>query len=225
MVMLLWFIAIGALGIGGIMRTPAILEAVSPHYALIFLVHAGPGIGFAVLGAAFLAVTGAEAMYADMGHFGRLPVRLGWFTVALPALVLNYFGQGALLLSDPGAIKNPFYWLVPRWAHYIMVAFATIATIIASQAIISGAYSLTRQSIQLGFLPRMPSRPMAMNQSSITGPKMLPTNSVPLRCTKNRPSRIAMLMGTTSGASSGASSLRPSTALSTEIAGVITPSP
>jgi len=154
-VMLLWFLVIGLLGMRGIAQTPDILGAISPHHAVIFLVHAGPGIGFAVLGAAFLAVTGAEAMYADMGHFGRLPVRLGWFVVVLPALALNYFGQGALLLSDPKAIENPFYWLVPRWAHYPMVAFATVATIIASQAIISGAYSLTRQSIQLGFLPRM----------------------------------------------------------------------
>ena len=108
-----------------------------------------------MLGAAFLTVTGAEAMYADMGHFGRLPVRLGWFAVVLPALVLNYFGQGALLLADPGAIENPFYLLAPGWLHYPMVAFATVATIIASQAIISGAYSLTQQAIQLGFLPRM----------------------------------------------------------------------
>ena len=154
-VMLLWFVAISLLGLRGIMRTPGILGAVSPHHAVTFLIHAGPGIGFAVLGAAFLAVTGAEAMYADMGHFGRRPIRLGWSIVVLPALALNYFGQGALLLSDPNAIENPFYVLVPRWAHYPMVAFATVATIIASQAIISGAYSLTQQSIQLGFLPRM----------------------------------------------------------------------
>ena len=154
-VMLLWFVAISLLGLRGIMRTPGILGAVSPHHAVTFLFHAGPGIGFAVLGAAFLAVTGAEAMYADMGHFGRRPIRLGWSIVVLPALALNYFGQGALLLSDPNAIENPFYVLVPRWAHYPMVAFATVATIIASQAIISGVYSLTQQSIQLGFLPRM----------------------------------------------------------------------
>jgi KUP system potassium uptake protein len=154
-VMLLWFVAIGLLGLHGIMRTPGILGAVSPHHAVIYLIQAGPGIGFAVLGAAFLAVTGAEAMYADMGHFGRLPIRLSWFVVVLPALALNYFGQGALLLADPNAIENPFYLLVPGWAHYPMVAFATVATIIASQAIISGAFSLTQQSIQLGFLPRM----------------------------------------------------------------------
>ena len=108
-----------------------------------------------MLGAAFLALTGAEAMYADMGHFGRLPIRLGWFAVVLPALLLNYFGQGALLLSDPQAIENPFYLLAPGWLHYPMVAFATMASIIASQAIISGAFSLTQQAIQLGFLPRM----------------------------------------------------------------------
>src|SRR5712671_6412751 len=108
-VMLVWFVAIGLLGLLGIIETPSILAAISPHYAVAYLVHAGPGIAFAVLGAAFLAVTGAEAMYADMGHFGRLPVRLGWFAAVLPALVLNYFGQGALLLSTPDAIENPFY--------------------------------------------------------------------------------------------------------------------
>jgi KUP system potassium uptake protein len=153
--MLVWFLAIGVLGMRWIVTEPAILEAVSPHRALIYLVHAPPAVVFAVLGAVFLAVTGAEAMYADMGHFGRLPIRLGWFAVVLPALLLNYFGQGALLLSDPDAIENPFYLLAPGWLHYPMVAFATIATIIASQAIISGAYSLTQQAIQLGFLPRM----------------------------------------------------------------------
>ncbi len=154
-VMLLWFLVIAAFGMRGILAAPAILEAVSPHCALIYLAQAPPGIAFAVLGAVFLAVTGGEAMYADMGHFGRLPIRLGWFAVVLPALVLNYFGQGALLLSDPQAIANPFYLLAPAWLHYPMVAFATAATIIASQAIISGAYSLTQQAIQLGFLPRL----------------------------------------------------------------------
>ena len=154
-VMLVWFVVIGLLGLRGIVQTPGILAAISPHYAVAYLVHAGPGIGFAVLGAAFLAVTGGEAMYADMGHFGRLPIRLGWFAIVLPALVLNYFGQGALLLADPHAIENPFYLLAPGWAHYPLVAFATVATVIASQAIISGAYSLTQQAIQLGFLPRM----------------------------------------------------------------------
>jgi KUP system potassium uptake protein len=154
-VMLLWFVVIGLLGLRGIIGAPGILTALSPHYALNYLLHAKPGIGFAVLGAAFLALTGAEAMYADMGHFGRLPIRLGWFAVVFPALVLNYLGQGGLLLSDAGAIENPFYLLAPGWAHYPMVAFATVATVIASQSIISGAYSLTQQAIQLGFLPRM----------------------------------------------------------------------
>jgi KUP system potassium uptake protein len=154
-VMLGWFIVIGLLGLSGIMRTPAILAAISPHHAFIFLVHGGPGIAFAVLGAAFLALTGAEAMYADMGHFGRVPIQLGWFAVVLPALALNYFGQGGLLLADPHATQSPFFLLAPKWAHYPMVAFATVATVIASQSIISGAYSLTQQAIQLGFLPRM----------------------------------------------------------------------
>ena len=154
-VMLVWFVAIGLLGLLGIMRAPGVLAAISPHHAVVYLVHAGPGIAFAVLGAAFLALTGAEAMYADMGHFGRLPIQLGWFAVVLPALMLNYFGQGGLLLADPQAVENPFYLLAPRWAHYPMVAFATVATVIASQSIISGAYSLTQQAMQLGFLPRM----------------------------------------------------------------------
>jgi len=145
--MLVWFVAIAVLGLKGIEQSPAILAAISPHHAVLYLSHAGPGIAFAVLGAAFLTLTGAEAMYADMGHFGRLPIRLGWFAIVLPALMLNYFGQGGLLLATPDAVENPFYLLVPRWAHYPMVAFATIA--------ISGAYSLTQQAMQLGFLPRM----------------------------------------------------------------------
>ena len=154
-VMLVWFVALGLLGLAQIMQVPSVLAALSPVHAVSYLVHAGPGIGFAVLGAAFLAVTGGEAMYADMGHCGRSPIRLGWFCVALPGLVLNYFGQGALLLANPKAIENPFYLLAPGWLHLPLVVFATMATIIASQAIISGAFSLTQQSIQLGFLPRM----------------------------------------------------------------------
>ena len=126
-VMLVWFIAIGLLGLKGIMQTPAILGAISPHHAIFYLSHAGPGIAFAVLGAAFLTLTGAEAMYADMGHFGRLPIQLGWFGIVSPALMLNYLGQGGLLLADPHAAENPFYLLVPRWAHYPMVAFALAA--------------------------------------------------------------------------------------------------
>jgi KUP system potassium uptake protein len=153
--MLLWFIAIAVLGLRGIIDGPNILGALSPHHALLYLKHAPPGIAFAVLGAAFLTLTGAEAMYADMGHFGPLPIRLGWFVVVFPALALNYLGQGGLLLADRHAIQNPFYLLAPGWAHYPMVAFATVATVIASQSIISGAYSLTEQAIQLGFLPRM----------------------------------------------------------------------
>jgi KUP system potassium uptake protein len=154
-VMLIWFLAIALLGIKGILHSPAILGAINPLHAVLYLTHAGPGIAFAVLGAAFLTLTGGEAMYADMGHFGRIPIRLGWFSIVSPALMLNYLGQGGLLLADPQAAENPFYLLAPRWMHYPMVAFATFATVIASQAIISGAYSLTQQSMQLGFLPRM----------------------------------------------------------------------
>ncbi len=154
-VMLLWFVSIGVLGIGGILRAPAILAALNPLHAIGFMVHAGAAVSFAVLGAAFLAVTGGEAMYADMGHFGRRSIRLAWFSVVLPCLALNYFGQGGLLLTDAHALENPFYQLAPAWLHYPLVLFATAATVIASQAIISGAFSLTQQSIQLGFLPRM----------------------------------------------------------------------
>ena len=154
-VMLAWFLVIALLGIHGIVQAPGVLVAVSPLYAFNFLINQDFHISFAVLGAAFLAVTGGEAMYADMGHFGRVPIRLAWFIVALPALVLNYFGQAALLTTDATALDNPFYQLAPDWLHYPLVAFATVATVIASQAIISGVFSLTQQSIQLGFLPRM----------------------------------------------------------------------
>jgi KUP system potassium uptake protein len=143
-IMLGWFLAIAVLGIYGIARAPAVLAALSPTYAIDFLVHQHFHISFAILGAAFLAVTGGEAMYADMGHFGRVPIRLAWFAIALPALVLNYFGQAALLITDSSAIENPFYQLAPDWAHYPLVAFATLATVIASQAIISGVFSLTQ---------------------------------------------------------------------------------
>jgi KUP system potassium uptake protein len=154
-VMVGWFAVLAALGIHGIVMAPGVLVALSPLYAFDFLIHQNFHVSFAILGAAFLAVTGGEAMYADMGHFGRMPIRLAWFAVALPALVLNYFGQAALLITDPSAIENPFYQLAPDWVHYPLVAFATLATVIASQAIISGVFSLTQQSIQLGFLPRM----------------------------------------------------------------------
>lgn len=153
--MLVWFLVLALLGIHGIAKNPDVLWALSPTYAVTFLLSQNFHISFAILGAAFLAVTGGEAMYADMGHFGRTPIRLAWFTIALPALVLNYFGQAALLLSDRGALENPFYQLAPDWAHYPLVAFATLATVIASQAIITGVFSLTQQAIQLGFLPRM----------------------------------------------------------------------
>jgi KUP system potassium uptake protein len=153
-VTLAWFLAIGAAGLYGIARAPEVLMALNPLHALRFLTtHAMES--FVVLGAVVLAVTGAEALYADMGHFGRRPVRIAWFSVVAPALVLNYFGQGALLMVEPGAASNPFYRLVPGWALYPMVALATAATVIASQAVISGAYSITRQAVQLGFLPRM----------------------------------------------------------------------
>ena len=153
-VMLVWFVVVGVLGVGGIVTTPAVLAALSPLPAITYLWHAGP-LAFVVIGGAFLAVTGGEAFYADMGHFGPFPIRIAWFGVALPALTLNYFGQGALLLADPSAIDNPFYQLAPAWSHYALVALATAATVIASQAVISGAFSLTQQAIQLGFLPRM----------------------------------------------------------------------
>jgi KUP system potassium uptake protein len=154
-VMVGWFAVLAALGIHGIVMAPGVLVALSPLYAFDFLIHQNFHVSFAIIGAAFLAVTGGEAMYADMGHFGRFPIRLAWFAVALPALVLNYFGQAALLITDPSALDNPFYQLAPDWVHYPLVAFATLATVIASQAIISGVFSLTQQSIQLGFLPRM----------------------------------------------------------------------
>src|SRR3954467_4217956 len=154
-VMLAWFVVLALLGVHGIVKSPGVLVALSPLYAFNFLIHQDFHISFAILGAAFLAVTGGEAMYADMGHFGRVPIRLAWFAIALPALVLNYFGQAALLVTDPSAIEHPFYQLAPDWLHYPLVAFATLATVIASQAIISGAFSLTQQAVQLGFLPRM----------------------------------------------------------------------
>jgi len=153
-VMLIWFVVAGALGIVGIVRTPAVLAALSPLPAITYLWHAGP-LAFVVIGGAFLAVTGGEAFYADMGHFGRIPIRIAWFGAALPALTLNYFGQGGLLLTEPSAIDSPFYQLAPQWLHYPLVVLATVATVIASQSIISGAYSMTQQAIQLGFLPRM----------------------------------------------------------------------
>ncbi len=150
----LWFVTLAALGVAQIVDNPHVLRALSPRYAVGFLM-ADPMLGFLSLGAVFLVVTGAEALYADMGHFGRRPIRLAWFGLVLPSLLLNYFGQGALLLQSPAAIQNPFYLMAPSWALYPMVALATAATVIASQAVISGAYSITHQAIQLGYSPRM----------------------------------------------------------------------
>ena len=151
---LVWFLAIGALGAVQIAGNPSILKALSPHYALMFMWDS-PGTTFLILGAIVLCVTGAEALYADMGHFGKRPIRLAWFAVVMPALTLNYFGQGALLLTTPEAVKNPFYLMMPEWALLPMVGLATAATVIASQALISGAFSATKQIIQLGYLPRL----------------------------------------------------------------------
>ena len=153
-VTLLWFLALAAAGVYGIAQNPAVLGALNPWHAVRFFTSHILA-SFVVLGSVVLAVTGAEALYADMGHFGKGPIRLAWFGLVLPALALNYFGQGALLIADPQAVKNPFYLLVPGWALYPMIALATAATVIASQATISGAYSITKQAIQLGFLPRM----------------------------------------------------------------------
>jgi KUP system potassium uptake protein len=153
-IMLIWFAVLAALGIWSIAQQPHILLALNPYYGLVLLVR-HPWHGFLMLGAVFLAVTGAEALYADMGHFGRRALRRAWLGLVFPALLLNYFGQGALLLGNPAALENPFYRLVPEWGLYPLVALASIATIIASQAVISGAFSLSRQAVQLGYLPRL----------------------------------------------------------------------
>ena len=153
-IMMLWFACIAVLGVRGILSHPAVLGAVWPGHAIRFFLEHGLA-GFLVLGAVVLVVTGGEALYADMGHFGRRPIRLAWFGIVLPALLLNYFGQGAYLLEHPEAVQNPFFALAPRWALYPMIGIATLAAIVASQALISGAYSLTRQAIQLGFFPRL----------------------------------------------------------------------
>ena len=150
----IWFLAIAAAGIAHIVNVPSVLFAFNPTYAIGFMLQHGL-IGFVTLGAVFLAVTGAEALYADLGHFGRQPIQAAWLGLVFPSLALNYFGQGALLLADPKAIENPFFLLYPDWALLPMVALATAATVIASQAVITGAYSLTQQAIQLGLLPRL----------------------------------------------------------------------
>ena len=151
---LLWFAVIAVLGLSHIVSNPAILWAISPHYALGFMFH-NPGTTFILLGAVVLCVTGAEALYADLGHFGKKPIRVAWFSVVMPALTLNYFGQGALLLTNPEAVKNPFYLMAPDWALLPLVGLATMATVIASQALITGAFSVTKQVIQMGYLPRL----------------------------------------------------------------------
>jgi KUP system potassium uptake protein len=153
-VMLLWFATIALLGVRGIARAPEVLTAFNPWYAVRFFTTNG-WEGFVVLGAVFLCVTGAEALYADMGHFGIRPIRRGWFAIVFPALILNYLGQGALLLHNPGAAENPFYFLAPSWMIYPLVVLATTAAVIASQALIAGAFSLTMQAIQLGYFPRL----------------------------------------------------------------------
>ena len=149
-----WFLTIAALGVSHIVGHPEILGAMSPHHALRFMWEQ-PGTTFIILGAVVLCVTGGEALYADMGHFGKKPIRLAWFSVVMPCLTLNYFGQGALLLENPEAVKNPFFNMAPDWALLPLVGLATMATVIASQALISGAFSVTKQAIQMGYLPRL----------------------------------------------------------------------
>ena len=151
---MVWFAVIAVLGLSHILENPSVLWALSPHYALGFM-WTNPGITFIILGAVVLCVTGGEALYADMGHFGKKPIRLAWFSIVMPSLILNYFGQGALLLHNPNAVKNPFFMMAPEWALVPLVGLATLATVIASQALITGAFSVTKQVIQLGYLPRL----------------------------------------------------------------------
>ena len=153
-VMFIWFVTIAILGLSQVVRNPGVLAAALPQHAVEFLAD-NPGRGLIVLGAVFLVITGGEALYADLGHFGHRAIQVAWFSTALPALMLCYFGQGALLLRDPSAAENPFYHLAPDWFLYPLIALATAATIIASQAVISGAFSLTRQAVQLGYSPRL----------------------------------------------------------------------
>jgi KUP system potassium uptake protein len=153
-VMLLWFFVLAVMGVRNIVHAPIVLAALSPHYGLMFLVNHGT-LGFLALASVVLAVTGGEALYADMGHFGRTPIALAWYFIVLPALVLNYFGQGALVLSDPATLENPFFLMAPHWALVPLVILSGVATVIASQAVISGAFSMTAQAMQLGYLPRM----------------------------------------------------------------------
>ena len=149
-----WFFTLAALGATHVVLNPEVLWALSPHYALLFIAT-HPGIAFIALGSVVLCVTGAEALYADLGHFGKRPIRLAWFGLAMPALALNYFGQGAMLLDHPENVNNPFYEMAPTWALFPLIGLATCATVIASQALITAAFSVTKQAIQLGYLPRM----------------------------------------------------------------------
>jgi KUP system potassium uptake protein len=153
-VMVLWFLALGVVGVAEVVRHPAILRGLSPSYAVAFAAE-HPYIAFIAMGAVVLAITGAEALYADMGHFGRGPIRRAWFVLVFPALTLNYLAQGALILRDPASRSNPFFLLMPHWARWPMVVLATLATVIASQAVISGAFSVSRQAVRLGFLPHL----------------------------------------------------------------------
>ncbi|HEX7644777.1 MAG TPA: potassium transporter Kup [Burkholderiaceae bacterium] len=153
-VMVVWFLAIGIIGAGSLVKHPGVLAAVDPRHGIAFILR-DPVVGFFSLGTVVLVLTGVEALYADMGHFGRHPIRIAWYGLVLPALLLCYFGQGALILESPSAISNPFYLLAPSWALYPLVGLSTVATIIASQAVISGAYSMTQQAMQLGYAPRM----------------------------------------------------------------------
>src|SRR5690606_12619439 len=150
----LWFIALAALGLTNILHEPEVLKAINPWWAARFFIDHTWG-GIFILGAVVLAVTGGEAIYTDMGHFGPRPIRYGWYFFVLPSLMLNYLGQGALVLEDPAAIRNPFYLGVPEWAQWPMIVLATLATVIASQAVITGGYSVARQAMQLGYMPRM----------------------------------------------------------------------
>ena len=159
-----WFACIALLGVRQIMGHPEILAGLSPHYAVLFIWN-NPGTSFIILGAVVLCVTGAEALYADLGHFGKKPIRLAWFSIAMPALTLNYFGQGALLLANPEAVKNPFFMMAPSWALLPLVIMATMATVIASQALITGAFSVTRQVIQLGYFPRFEVRHTSVKET------------------------------------------------------------
>jgi len=159
----LWFLSLAALGLYGILRNPAVLFALSPHHAVLFFIH-NHSEAFFALGSVVLAVTGVEALYADMGHFGKKPIRLAWFGLVLPSLLLNYFGQGALLIADPTAVANPFYLLAPSVLLYPLIGLATMAAVIASQAVITGAFSMTREAIQLGYTPRMQIRHTSVEQ-------------------------------------------------------------